>query len=326
MDLLEKLTQAWGPSGNEEEISALIKSEIEPYVDEIQTDALGNLAAHKKGSGKRLMLAAHMDEIGIVVTFIDKEGFLRFSAVGGLEVKQLPGRRVRFKNGTTGVIGCEEEAFNKKPSMNKLYIDIGAKSCSEAEKLVSIGDMAVFEGAFYKRDDVIVSKALDNRTGCYILIETAKRMQDTDNDVYFVFTVQEEVGLRGARTVSFGIEPDYAVAVDVTDTGDTPHAPFMAVKLGEGAAVKVMDRSVLCHRDVRERLSEIAAEKNICCQAEIMNDGGTDAGAIHTSKAGVKTGGVSLPVRYIHSPSELASEKDIESCIKLLTAYAESKL
>ncbi len=326
MELLEKLTQAWGPSGNEEEISALIQREIGPYVDEIQTDALGNLTAHKKGNGKKLLFAAHMDEIGVVVTFIEKEGFLRFSGVGGLSVRQLPGRRIRFKNGVTGVIGCEEEAFNKKPLINKLYIDIGVKTCAEAEQFVSIGDMAVFEGAFYSRDDVVISKALDNRAGCYMLIETAKRIQGTNNDVYFVFTVQEEVGLRGARPAAFGIEPDYAVAVDVTDTGDTPHAPFMDVKLGKGAAIKIMDRSVLCHHEVRSRLTALAKENNIPCQMEIMNDGGTDAGAIHVSKTGVKTGGISLPVRYIHSPAELASSSDIEACIKLLTAYAENEL
>lgn len=326
MELLKKLTQINTPSGNEEDIRDLIKNEISQYVDEVYTDIIGNLIAHKKGAGKKLILAAHMDEIGIVITFIDDKGFLRFSNVGGLSVSELAHRKVIFKNGVVGVIGSEEEEFKKKASLSKLYIDIGAASKTEAEKRVSVGDMAAFIGGFYTDGSSVVSKALDNRAGCYVLLESAKNIGSSDNDIYFVFTVQEEVGLRGAKTAAFGIDADFALAIDVTDTGDTPSAPFMAVEMGKGAAVKVMDRSVLCHHEVREKLIEIAKKENIPYQLEIMTDGGTDAGAIHLTGNGVKTGGVSIPSRYIHSPAEMASVADINACIKLVSAYAESKL
>lgn len=325
MKLLEKLTQTDSPSGNESKIRALIEKEIADYCDEITTDALGNLIAHKRGDGSKIMFAAHMDEIGVITTFIDDNGFIRFSAVGGLCVKNMVNLKVRFANGTIGVIGSEEEATDKKADIKKLYIDIGAKNKKDAQKKVNIGDTASFIGGYYKSGDTIVSKALDNRAGCYALIEAMKKIKSAKNDLYFVFTTQEEVGLRGAKTASFGIEPDFAVAVDVTDTGDTPEAPLMSVKLGGGAAIKVMDRSVICDSDVRTHMIETAKANNIPYQLEIMTDGGTDAGAIHLSKSGVKTGGISIPTRYIHSPSEMASISDIKACIALTAAIAENK-
>lgn len=326
MELLKKLTQINGASGNEGAICEFIKSEIEPYVDEIQIDALGNLIAHKKGNGKKIMYAAHMDEIGVIATFIDDNGFVRFGAVGGLNVRDLVYNKVVFSNGTVGVIGSEEENFKKTASVSKLYIDIGAENREEAEKSVSIGDTAVFVGDTYISGNRIISKALDNRVGCYILIETLKRINSSANDLYFVFTVQEEVGLRGARTAAYKVAPDMAVAVDVTDTGDVPECERMAVKMGKGAAVKIKDSSILCHSDVRTLLIETAKENNIAYQLEILNAGGTDAGAIHTTREGVPTGGVSVPTRYIHSPSEMADIGDINACIDLLAAISQKEL
>lgn len=323
MKLLEKLTQTDGVSGNERAVGAVIYEEAEKYCDEISIDAIGNIIAHKKGKGKRVMLAAHMDEIGIVVTYIDDKGFLRFSAVGGLTVKELVARRVRFSNGVIGVIGCEEEEFHKKAAMDKLYIDIGARSREDAEKSVKIGDTAAFAGEYYENGSIVVSKALDNRTGCYILLEVLKKLKKNKNDLYFVFTAQEEVGLRGAKVSAYSINPEFAIAVDVTEVGDTPAAPKISVRLGGGAAIKVKDRSVLCDIDVREAMIAAAKKLKIAYQLEIMNDGGTDAGAIHLSRGGVKTGGISLPVRYIHSPSETASAEDIDACIKLTAKTAE---
>ncbi|MBQ3038154.1 MAG: M42 family metallopeptidase [Clostridia bacterium] len=320
MDLLKKLTEVFGPSGREKNISEFIKSEVSAYADEVSTDALGNLIVRKKGTKSKIMLAAHMDEIGIVATFTDENGFIRFSAVGGLYNKDLLGRRVRFENGIVGVIGSEED--NKDRKIPKMYVDIGAKDKESAEKLVSTGDMAVFCGEFYENSDTVISKALDNRAGCYVLIEALKNVK-SDNDLYFVFTSQEEVGLRGARTSAFKIAPDYALAVDVTDTGDTPEGIKMAVKSGKGAAIKVMDRSVLCDTFVRSVLVELAKKNNIDYQLEVMNDGGTDAGAISLSGSGVKTGGISIPTRYIHSPSELISKKDLNDCTDLLISFAE---
>jgi putative aminopeptidase FrvX len=323
MELLTKLTQADGVSGKEDAVREIIKREIEDYCDEISIDSIGSLIAHKKGSGKKIMFAAHMDEIGVIVTYIDEKGFIRFRNVGGLYIRQLVGRRVRFSNGVIGVIGSEEEEFNKKPSFDKLYIDIGAQNSDEAKQKISIGDTAAFIGEVYANDKIIVSKALDNRTGCYILIKAMQRLKNVTNDLYFVFTSQEEVGLRGAKTTAFSINPDYAVAVDVTDTGDTPEAPLMAINMGSGAAIKVMDRSVLCDSDVRIKMIETAKKHKIPYQLEIMTDGGTDAGAIHLTRSGIKTGGVSLPVRYVHSPSEMACIDDLQSCIDLISILAQ---
>lgn len=322
--LLEDLTQINSVSGNETDIRKYIQPFVEPYCDEVYTDAMGNLVAHKKGVGKKFMAAAHMDEIGIIVTDIDDKGFARFSPIGGLNTRNLVNLRVCFANGITGVIGAQEDAFKEKPEISKLYIDLGADSKEMAEKLINIGDTAAFAGGFINRGDTVVSKALDNRAGCAVLIDTLSRVK-SKNDLYFVFTVQEEVGLRGAKTAAFSIEPDIAVAVDVTDTGDTPDAPVMAVKLGGGAAVKVMDHSVICDSDIRTKMIETAKKNNIPYQLEILPDGGTDAGAVQLTRAGVKTGGISVPVRYVHSPSETASIKDIEACSALLKSFAEQE-
>lgn len=318
MEMLKNLTQGFGPSGREDEIRKIIKGYVKDYADEISEDVMGNLIVRKRGTGKKIMLAAHLDEIGVVITFIDDNGFLRFSSVGGLNSKELLYSKVKFKNGVIGTIGTEKD--NKDKLIPKMYIDIGAKDKKEAEKLVSIGDMATFLGEFYQREDVVISKALDNRAGCYVLIETLKSAQ-SENDLYFVFTSQEEVGLRGAKTSAYSIDPDLALAVDVTDTGDTPNCEEMAVKLGGGAAVKVMDRSVLCDRNVRINLIESAKRAGVSYQLEVMTDGGTDAGAISGTKAGVKTGGLSIPTRYIHSPSEMVSKKDMEGAVKILLEF-----
>ena len=318
--LLEKLTQCYAPSGRESAIAELITNEAKAYADEIYTDALGNLIIHKKGDGKKIMLAAHMDEIGIAVTFIDDKGFIRFSSIGGLYIKRLLNRRVVFANGTVGVIDTEEG--NKDLKISKMYIDIGAKDKADAEKKVSVGDMAVFDGGFVMSGDTVISKALDNRAGCYVLLKVLESYKGT-NDLYLCFTAQEEVGLRGARVAGYSVFPDYALAVDVTDTGDTPNCPKMAVELGKGTCVKVMDRSIICHSEVRSLLIELAKRNQIPYQLEVMTDGGTDAGAIHTSRSGVKTGGVSIPTRYIHSPSEMVSMKDLDASVKLVKEFCE---
>ncbi len=320
MDILRKLTQTYGPSGREDKIRKAIEEIASPYADEVYTDALGNLIVRKKGDGKKIMVAAHMDEIGVVATLIDDNGFIRFSSVGGLYNKDLLGRRVRFLNGIVGVIGSEEE--NKERKIMKMYIDIGAKDKEACEKSISIGDMAVFCGDFYEDNDTIISKALDNRSGCYVLLKTLEKI-NSKNDLYFVFTTQEEVGLRGARTSSFSISPDYALAIDVTDTGDTPDGIKMATKLSGGAAIKIMDRSILCDSFIRSKLAELASKNDIPYQLEVMNYGGTDAGAISLSGAGVKTGGISIPTRYIHSPSEMINKKDLNSVISLLSVFLE---
>jgi len=322
METLKKMLSINSPSGNEHTIREFITAETKKYNLDTTTDALGNLIIRKPGSGKKIMLAAHMDEIGIIVTYIDNNGFIRFKAVGGLYIKELNHRRVIFDNGIVGVISLEEKA--EKPSVDKMYIDIGASSKADAEKLVKTGDTASFCGEPVITDNVVISKALDNRAGCYVLIKAMENVLSSENDISFVFTVQEEVGLRGAHTSAFQVNPEIAIAIDVTDTGDTPNCPEMAVELGKGAAIKVMDRSIICHPEIRTGLIEAAKKASVPYQLEIMTDGGTDAGAIHLSREGVKTGGISIPTRYIHSPSEMASIDDINNVIKLLCEYVNN--
>ena len=315
---LRALCEAFGPTGRETRVAGIIEDMVKDYADEIRHDALGNLIAIRHGKGKRIMLAAHMDQIGFIVTGVDENGFLRIHPLGGIARNVTLGRKVVFENGVEGVIGAEEESFKDKPAISKLYVDLGAADKKEAEKIVSIGDTASFVGGFVKCGDNVVSKTLDNRVGCTILMQALSEIKDCENDLYFVFTTQEEVGLRGAKTAAFAINPDIAVAVDVTDTGDTPSAPTMAIELGKGTAIKVMDRSIMCDADVRTMMIETAKKNKIPYQLEIMTDGGTDAGAIHLTRAGIKTGGISVPTRYVHSPSEMASISDIENSVKLL--------
>ncbi|NMA66847.1 MAG: M42 family metallopeptidase [Clostridiaceae bacterium] len=325
-DLLKTLTQTYGPSGREKKVADTIRGLLENKVDEIRTDAMGNLICVKKGSGKKIMLAAHMDEIGIIVTYIDEKGFLRFGNIGGISPLVILGQRVKFSNGTIGVIWYEEKIDNmKNVNLQKMYIDIGAASKQEAEKLVRVGDMAVFAGDTVLQNGRIISKALDDRIGCAILVELALQNPDTDNEIYYVFTTQEEVGLRGAKTAAFGIIPDMALAIDVCDTGDTPDCKAMAVKLGEGPAVKIKDRSVISHPHIKDKLIRLAEENNIPYQLEIMTHGGTDAGSIHITAGGIPSGGVSIPSRYIHDTAEMVDMNDVKNSVKLLKKFVEDK-
>lgn len=318
-ETIKKLAGTFGVSGNEEEIREVIKNEIKGKVDEIKVDALGNLIAVKKGNGKKIMVAAHMDEIGIMATYIDDKGFIRFSNIGWVSQYFALGQRVMFRNGTVGAIFYEQKLKEMKDlKLSNMYIDIGAKSREEAEKKVKIGDTACFVGDTVLEGSMVISKALDDRSGCAVLVKTIQEMPDTDNEIYFVFTVQEELGLRGAKTAAFGIMPDIAIAVDVTDTGDTPECELMEVKCGGGPAIKIKDSLFIAHPEVRRLIEDSAKKIGIPYQFEILERGGTDAGAIHVTGEGVPSGVISIPCRYLHSPVEAADISDIENCVKLL--------
>jgi len=318
-ELIKRLVNAFGVSGNEEEIRELIISMIKDKVDEIKVDALGNLIAVKRGKGKKIMLAAHMDEIGVMATYIDDKGFVRFSDVGWVSQYFALGQRVKFKNGTVGTVFYEEELEDMKDlKLSKMYIDIGASSREEAEKKIRIGDTAAFMGETLKEGNIIISKALDNRCSCAVLIDVINKIKSTDNELYFVFTVQEELGLRGARTAAYQIQPDMAIAVDVTDTGDTPKTRLMEVKCGKGPAIKIKDSSFISHPEVRKLLEEAAKKLGMEYQLEILESGGTDAGSIHITAGGIPSGAVSIPCRYIHSPSEVIYENDVINASRLI--------
>ncbi len=326
-DLLKKLTSAFGTSGNEEDVAKIIENELSSYADSISYDALGNLTAIKKSKcqdAKKLMITAHMDEIGIIVTYIEKEGFLRFASIGGLNMQISAGQRVRFKNGVTGVLAYEEKYDTQKGLKPQvMYIDIGAKCDDDAKKLVNIGDTAVFVGDYYENGDVIMSKALDDRIGVFALCEAFKKFDNPSYDIYAVFTSQEEVGLRGARASAYTIEPDFALAIDVTDTGDTPNTNPMAVKMGGGVCIKLKDNSIITHKTINDMLKETANKNNIDFQYEILTFGGCDAGAIHTTRGGAITGALSVPTRHIHTPSEMILKNDVVSLIELLTEFCK---
>lgn len=325
---LYQTLSAFGPSGREEDIREAIAGIASDYLDEVTTDALGNLICRKKasrpeeaGPGRKIMFAAHMDSIGIVVTYIDDNGFLRFSNVGGLFRGDLINIQVRFANGTRGVISYEEKTPFKDLQMNNLFLDIGASSREEAEQMVQVGDFAVFEAPAFEQNGIICGPYLDNRIGCVTLLLTMMSLPETvSDDLYFVFTAQEEVGLRGAGTAAFSIQPDIAIAVDVTDTGDLPEHKYpMACFLGKGPAVKVMDHSVLCTPKIRSALEEAGLLAAVPVQREIMQFGGTDTAALQRCGTGVPAGAVSIPTRYIHSPSEMCAVCDVEQAAALLT-------
>lgn len=322
--VIKQLTEAFGPSGYETEVTALIQSMVKEHVDEVKTDVLGNLIAAKKGSpdGRKIMFAAHTDEIGLVITHIDDKGFLRFGTVGGVGISTLVGNRVRFAGGAVGAIYQEKGSW-KELTIDKLYIDIGAENKEDAQKKVKLGEFGIFHREFEDLGNRLIAKSMDDRVGCAVLIEALKKIDAPKNTLYFVFTSQEEVGLRGARTAAYGIEPDLGIALDVTLTGDMPEARRMDVSLGKGAAIKVKDSSLIAHPKVKDLLVDLAEEKQIPYQMEVLDAGGTDAGAIHLTKTGVPSGAISIPTRYVHTPSEMVDIRDVEACVDLVVALAD---
>lgn len=325
LSVLKQLNAAHGPSGDEREVRAKIEELARPYADEIITDTLGNLIVHKKGAGPRVMFAAHMDSIGFLVTHIEKEGFLRVGKLGGIAPREAVYSAVRFKNGVRGVFVPEEKADFGKLKLDECFIDIGAENEEEARKLVRVGDTCVYDRSIRTRGGRVMGPYLDDRIACAVLLCALERIKKPACDLYMVFTVQEEVGLRGAKTAAWWVEPDLGIAVDVTDVDDTPGSEKSGTtQLGRGAAVKVMDASVVCHPEVVATLEELAKAQGIPVQRDILCAGGTDAGAIHTTRLGVKTGGISIPCRYIHTPAETADLEDARACVQLVSALAQA--
>ena len=325
-EILCMLDSAHGPSGDEGDIRAVIHQLASPWADEITADVMGNLVARKKGSGPKVMFAAHMDSIGFIVTHIEKEGFLRVGKLGGISPKDVLNTPVRFKNGVRGVLVAEEKAEDKL-KLEDCYLDIGARDEEQARSLVQVGDTAVYDTAVTEVNGRVISPYLDDRIACAILLKAMEQVGPCENDLYFVFTVQEEVGTRGAKTAAWSVDPDYGIAVDVTDVDDTPGSgKYGTCKLGRGAAVKVMDSSVICQPEVVKALEQCAQDKGIAVQRDIIRAGGTDAGPIHVNRTGVRTGGISIPCRYIHTPTEMADLSDVQSCVDLTVAFAQAKL
>jgi endoglucanase len=319
--LIKKLVETPGPSGFESQIREAIRSEVAPYADEIRVDAMGNLIARKgqkTASGMRVMLSGHMDEIGIMVTHVDENGFVRFITVGGVRPHTCLGNRVLFMNGSRGVIGSEKlDAPEKVATFDQLYIDVGATSRETCP--VKVGDVAGFDRPFIELGSSrLVAKSMDDRISAAVMIEALRQLQHTPHELYFVFSVQEEVGLRGATTAAFGVDPELGLAVDVTGVGDTPKGIKMEVSLGKGPAIKVRDSSFIADPRIVRWMVTTAERLEMPYQLEVLEAGGTDGRAMQLTRAGVPAGCLSIPTRYIHTPSEMVDYQDVQHAVRLL--------
>ncbi len=332
---LEKLSNACGVTGREEQVRNLIVQLLTPYVDQIEVDKLENVIATKKGKANKpkIMLAAHMDEVGLMVKTITNDGFLQFAKMGGIDDRILPAQKVVVctkKGEFPGVIGSKPPHIQKEEERKKiityddLFIDIGAENKEDAINLgVSIGDPVAFDIKYVKlRNEAAIGKALDNRAGCVTMVETLKLLKQTDCTVCAVGTVQEEVGLRGAPAAAFGVDPDLALTLDVTIAGDVPGVREFdtSVKMGKGPTLTISDSGLITHPKVLRWLIDTAEEEKIPYQIESGLPGSTDSARISLTRQGIPCGNISIPTRYIHSPLSMLSLKDIENSAKLTAA------
>lgn len=336
MKLLRELSEAHGVPGMEDDVRAIMMRELSDC--DVEVDTMGNLIARKGSGSKKVMLAAHMDEIGLMVKHIDEKGFIRFTTLGGFYDATLLNQRVYVhasEGRKLGVIGSKpphlmkEEEKKKALEYKDMFIDVGAKDRKDAEKIgISVGDYITFDRNFSViRNGIITGKAFDNRLGCYVMLDVVKKAKGNFT-LYAVGTTQEEVGLKGARTSAFKINPDIAIVIDATTTGDHPGVKEeeSAIKLGKGPAITVVDaqgRGLITNPKVKELLINTAKKHKIPYQLEVGEGGTTDATAIQLTREGVPTGVVSIPSRYIHTPVSVANTKDVENCIKLITRALE---
>ncbi len=330
---LKELTELDGVSGNEHQVREFIYQKIKDKVDEIKVDVLGNLIAYKKGTkGRRkIVLAAHMDEVGFMVTNIEDDGTLAFAPVGGVETQVMPGKIVRINGKVLGAIGYkaihvqDKEQILKPPSMEQLRIYIGAKSKDEASKQVKLGDYVAFTTSYEQENGRAIGKAFDDRAGCSVLIDLVEKNDRYEDDVYFAFVVQEEVGLRGSAVVNQQIHPDIAIVIEGTTAGDDPELPEYqwATHLGEGPAITFMHRGYVVNKKIYESIIKVAQKYSIAHQAKRRTAGGTDAARFARTGAGTAAGVVSVPSRYIHSPVSMIDLNDYNNTVLLLQKILE---
>ncbi len=318
-ELIRKLVESFGPVGFEDEVRAIIRAEVADLADEIRLGKLGDLIAVKKGRGpgQKIMLVAHMDEIGLMVTHVDKRGYARVVPLGTVFPLYSVGARVRFADGRLGVLEVDwRQDTSKAPTLDQIYIDVGATSQDDCP--VKVGDVAIFHQGLESVGERLIAKSIDNRIGCAILIETLRRLKQTPHEVYCVFSVQEETTSVGARTAAYSVDPDLAIAVDVTGTGDTPKAQPMAVEMSKGPAIKVRDAGMIADRRVKNWMVQRAEAAKIPYQLEIFRLGTTDVQVVQAVREGVPSGGVLVPARYVHSQAEMIDLGDVENAVTLL--------
>ena len=338
IDLLKRTCEIAGAPGFEQPIRRLVTKEVEPLVDQLEVDNLGSIVTLKKGSrnpdGLKVMVAAHLDEIGFIVKHIDEQGFVRFHTLGGFDPKTLTAQRVivHGKQDLVGVMGSKPihvmtpEERKKTPEIADYFIDLGMKA-DQVRELVQVGNPITRERELIEMGNCVNCKSIDNRVSVFILMETLRQLGEVPYDVYGVFTVQEEVGLRGANVAAHHINPDFGIGLDTTIAFDVPGAqPHERVtSLGEGAAIKVMDSSTICDYRMVEFMKQTADKSNIKWQLEVLTAGGTDtAGVQRMGKHGAIAGAISIPTRHLHQVIEMANKEDIEACIQLLKASLET--
>lgn len=330
--LLERLCNATGPSGFEGEVREIIKDEIKNYVDEIKVDVMGNIIAHKKGNGKKVLIDAHMDEVGFIITGHNEDGTLRFEALGGINGKVLLSKVVLIgESKIPGVIGFKPihlqsgDERKKNVRASQCCIDVGLSSKEEAKKVIKIGEFVVFDVKYGKFGDGLVKgKAFDDRMGCAVAIEILK--ENYNCDLYVSFNVQEEVGERGAYVSAYNINPDIGVALEGTICADMPNIPkhLNATEIGKGPALSIMDRTSIYNGEILREIIKIAEAKNIPYQVRRAIAGGNDAGAILMSAEGAKVATVSVPCRYIHSSVSVASLEDYKNTVRLMVEWLKT--
>ena len=322
-ELLKKVLAPIGPSGLEGPVAEVIREEIKEYVDTIEVDALGNLIVTKLGKAenpRKVMLSAHMDHIGYIVTGVEKEGFLRVTNVGGIGMTNSYNRHVVFANGVHGVVVAQPVAG--QPMLKDLFVDIGAADKEDALKMVALGDVCVYAGECFRLgENRVAAPAMDDRCACALLVKLLQTVGETQDTIIAVFSVQEEVGCRGAQVASFAKAPDVGIALDVTGWGDTPGTTQPEIKLGEGVGVKVMDRASISNPELRKALMAAGEKAGAKTQIEVLPYGGTDAGAMQRSRAGIPVCTLSIPCRYVHSACEVIDMRDMDAALKLMQAY-----
>lgn len=323
--LIKSLVEAWGPSGYEHEIRALITGYVKDLADDIRVDAGGNLICRMGSGGKKVMIAAHMDEIGMLVHHIDRHGFARFSSIGGLFPTTLNGNRVRFQNGMIGTISMDNPldlSPGRIPRNAEMFIDFSTGKDNGNDGGIKVGSVAALYRDYAERGDRLIAKSMDDRIGCVVAIEAMRRFKQvgSPHEVYFVFTTQEEVGTRGARMAAEGILPDYAIALDVGTAGDLPKGEEVNSRLGYGAGVVVRDVAHIIPPALKDLIIKRAEEAGIPYQPHVMDLGSTDASAIQYAGSGVPSAVINIPCRYVHTVSETVDINDVQACVDLLLA------
>ncbi|MFN8593791.1 MAG: M42 family metallopeptidase [Thermomicrobiales bacterium] len=335
IDLLSRLCAAPGIPGREEAVRALVIDELRPLVDDLRIDALGNVHGVKRGSGPRVMIAAHMDEIGFFVSHIDDRGFLRLQPVGGFDARTLVAQRVLVHGyGRTSWPGAIQPAAKpihilekdeiKPAKMEDLFVDVGLPADRVREE-IEVGDMVTLDRALVTAGDCVMSKAIDDRVGVFVMLEALKAMRSTSAEIYAVATTQEEVGLRGVESAAYAVEPDIAIALDITLALDIPGLPpeLAVTKLREGVALKIMDSSHISHPGLLRHFRDLAESNDIRYQLEILPRGGTDAAPMQRARSGAPAITISVPTRYVHSANETTAQEDIAGAITLLARFLE---